>query len=267
MLNLFKKTLTEEQIKQLDQTVAKFKKNPHQFRFTVIFFLTSILFGILSVYLLQQKFALLMQKDGKVEIKEIIKRVEVPQEDQPIIEPDKEATDEAMLIQNSWKLKKNDPCNILALVPPYEIKDNQEKWVYQTNNQKDLGVFTQMTFIEFQKTNKIDEAFIYPKGKVSIYCADNTEEWDASTLVNKIRESLEIDKADDTTIKSSEEDSMWDKTVQKIKFSEGSIYGDDPYYAMTTDQHLYLISKSNSTENENILKDTKTIFENLVFLD
>jgi hypothetical protein len=271
MLNFFKKTLTEEQIKQLDQAAEKFKKNPHQFRFTVVFFLTSIFFGVLSIYLLQQKFALLMQKDGKVEIKEIIKNVPVPAKD--VLEPTKEATEEASII-NSWEFKKNEECNLLIPVSPYEIsadeESNNKKWIYESmETETEFPFLNNIVKVHFPETNENISESLSP-GKIEIYCDKNSETLNNLSLEEKIKSILPDGSNEDDpqiAIKSSEEVVLWGRNVQKISFSDNKKLGNRPYYIFTTSEHIYLIYSEENTDEPMIEKDLKKTFYGLFFLD
>jgi hypothetical protein len=271
MLNFFKKNLTEEQIKQMDETIAKFKKNPHQFRFTVIFFLTSLLFGLLSIYLLQQKFALLMQKNGKIEIREVIKNVPVPPEEKPSVAPSQEATDSAEEIKEdftSWTFKKNDGCNILAPISPYKDINYSRNWKSYSKTAGDdfpnpvLNIFEKMELISFSNENNETNL-----GLVAIYCTDNTDKISVSGLKDKIASELEKDEElKQTSILESNEITMWNKDAMKIVMSGGTLDG-VTYYATTTDSHLYLFLTKTESDDEMVKKDVSRIFNGIIFLD
>jgi len=271
MLNFFKKNLTEEQIKQMDKTIAKFKKNPHQFRFTVIFFLTSLLFGLLSIYLLQQKFALLMQKNGKVEIKEVIKNVPVPPPDVTIEPTTQEATDSTKEVKEdtaSWTLKKSNNCNVLVPISPYKSDDNSRNWRSYSQTAGNefpnpiFNIFEKMEIISFSNENNETNL-----GLVAIYCTDNTEKISVAGLKDKIASELEKDeKFKDTTIVEASEITMWNKDSMKIVMSGGVLDG-VTYYATTTDQHLYFFLTKAESDDETVKKDTERIFNGIIFLD
>lgn len=273
MLNFFKKNLTEKQIKQMDKAIEKFKKNPHQFRFTVIFFLTSIVFGLLSIYLLQQKFALLMQKNGKVEIKEVIKNVPVPAKD--VLEPTQEATESAAVDndtpQTDWSLVKNEDCNVLIPLSPYQlITDDSEpqKWQSHSFSKGDevpsafLNIFDQMEIVGFSNTDETNES-----GRMGVYCTNNTDGQSVEELKNKIDNELKTNEdLKEISIISSLEKKLWQKDGLEITFSGSNLDG-QVFYAIATDKHFYLINKQAETDNETVKKDLERMFGGLIFLD
>ncbi len=269
MFNFFKKNLTEEQLKQLDATVEKFKKNPHQFRFTVVFFLTSILFGVLSIYLLQQKFALLMQKNGKVEIKEVIKNVPVPPPD-VTLEPSQEATSAAVTEDiNSWKFKKNTACNILLPLSPYQSADNEIKtWKSFSMSEGDglsapfLNIFDQRELAGFSSDDKLTDS-----GRIVIYCAQKQENKPLAELKTMIDQELAKTASDQKiSIISSLEKTLWNKNALEITFSGGEIDG-QIFYLTSTDKHFYLIGKQATSSDEVVKKDVERMLHGLIFLD
>lgn len=275
MFNFFKKTLTEEQMKQMDKTIEKFKKNPHQFRFTVMFFISSIVFGLLSIFLLQQKFSLLMKKGGKPEIREIVKKVFVTPSPQVSITPSQEATTEANITKKtSWTLEKSELCNVLLPISPYKVGyDNNnllKTWIYSETQEKNsfpsFDIFNSETSVSFEETNE-DSGTI--PGRISILCADNLEKINAKTLTEKIENYLnnmgEIE-GNIIAISSNEETSILGFTARKISFTNG-LLEDTPYYAIATDNHLYLVSQISQLEDLQVKKDTLNIFNGIIFLD
>lgn len=270
MFNLFKKNLTEAQIKQMDQTIEKFKKNPHQFRFTVIFFFTSVLFGILTIYLLQQKFALLMQKNGKVEIKEIIKNVPVPPPD-VTLEPTTEATQAAQLDPTAWQLKKNEDCNVLVPVSPYQSnnKNNQlQTWKATSStselssNSAFLNLFNKKELIGFTSDDQPTET-----ARLVVLCADNPDNKSLQDLKYMISTKLTTEETfKDISIVSSLEKTYWNRPSLELIFSGSSLDG-QVFYATVTNKHFYLVSKQITTSDETVKKDADRIINGLIFLD
>ncbi|MFZ5437599.1 MAG: hypothetical protein ACOZAK_00900 [Patescibacteria group bacterium] len=271
MLNFLKKNLSEEQLKQVDKTLEKFKKNPHQFRFTVMFFLTSILFGVLSIYLLQQKFALLMQKNGKVEIKEVIKNVPVPPAD-VTIKPTEEATNSTAVSDKlNWQLQKNENCNVLVPVSPYKTTaDNGElaQWkTYSLAADNDfptpfLNIFNQIELVGFTESDQPTEA-----GRMIIYCTDNPDGKAVLDLKNKITTELETNEdLKEITIVSSLEKKLWGKASLELVFSGRNLDG-QIFYATATNKHFYLIGKQVTNPDENVKKDLERMFNGIIFLD
>jgi len=269
MFNFFKKNLTEEQLKQLDTTVEKFKKNPHQFRFTVIFFLTSLLFGVLSIYLLQQKFALLMQKNGKVEIKEVIKNVPVPPPD-VTLEPSQEDTSAAVIEDaTTWKLKQNQACNILLPLSPYQSTESEVKtWKSFSMSVGDglsapfLNIFDQRELAGFSSDDKLTDS-----GRIVIYCAQNQENKSLAELKTMIDQELAKTTTEQTvSVISTLEKTLWNKDVLEITFSGGEIDG-QVFYLTSTSKHFYMVGKQATSPDEMVKKDLERMLHGLIFLD
>lgn len=267
MFNFFKKSLTQEQLDQVNQLAEKFKKNPHQFRFTVLFFFTSLLFGGLTIYLLQQKFALMLQKNGKVEIKEIIRNVPMPFPE-VTLEPTKEATGSANpgKGETTWTLKKNENCNVVVPVSPYQEENEGIKRNWMTYSmfspQPFLNIFDQTETIRFENTEDDTSS-----SSISIYCANNQGKTSLIDLRNEIDRQLASNASlQEVSILSSIEKNTWGKESLELIFSGGGLDG-KKFYAVTTAKHFYLVSKEVNSSDEVVRQDAERIFHGLLFLD
>ena len=277
MQNILNKFLSKDQNKQLEETLEKFRKNPHQFRFTVIFFLTSMAFGLLSVYLIQQKIQLRIEKTLE-QNKQQIANQPSPQPSiisptkQPSIEPTKMPGDD----QWGWSFDKVENCNLLIPKSPYIAGYDQNniirdwKFTYlKVGNDFPipfLNIFDQVALTTFRSKEETNEN---PPGEIAVYCNNNLENLTSNNLKEKIQTVIDNDeelKQANLTIAESTETSIWGKSVVKIVFAGGKL-DEKIFYAFTTSKHLYLVNQEINIDDEQVKKDVANIFYGLIFLD
>ena len=211
-------------------------------------------------------------KEGKPEIREIVKEIFVTPPPKTSITPSPEATSEAEIIEEtSWILEKSESCNVLIPISPYKAsyEDNNtitRSWSsYSMTAGNDfptpfLDIFNYVTINIFKSNEDTSEN---PRGMISIYCNNNVDKISDNDLKNKIISSAE---EIGLSITETEEVEKWDKKSTKLLFSGGKFEG-KIFYAFTTDKHLYLIGYENTHNDQPVIDDTLRSFNNLIFLD
>lgn len=175
----------------------------------------------------------------------------------------------------SWSLKKSQTCGISLSIPPAEepyiipkdpntapsaADEEGNYWIFEQTD-AELFMFKQMARAIFKNPEKPGSGYV--SAAVEIYCDENTEGYSTDELMK----SLETDLDDNFSVVKVREildDQKWSLPVKMVRF-QGGTFGNEQYYLLATESHIYLVRSYGESVNPDITGIRDQIFLQLRF--
>lgn len=178
-------------------------------------------------------------------------------------------------LPRDWSLKKSQTCGVTFIIPPAEepyiipndpntpptgTDEEGNYWIYEQTD-AELFMFKDMARAIFKNPERSGSGYV--SAAVEVYCASNTDKYTTDTLMKTLETSLD-ENFSIIKIKEILDDQKWDMPVKLVRF-QGGTFGNEQYYLLATDSHLYLIRSFGGTSNTDIIAARDRIFSQLRF--
>jgi len=174
-----------------------------------------------------------------------------------------------------WSLEKSQTCGIYFSIPPAEepylipndpntpptgTDEEGNYWIYEQTD-AELFMFKHMARAIFKNPERVGSGYV--SAAVEVYCDDNTAGYTTDTLMKTLETSLD-ENFSIVKVKEILDDQKWDVPVKMVKF-QGGTFGNEEYYLLATDSHLYLIRSFGGSSNADVTTIRDQIFSQLRF--
>lgn len=184
-------------------------------------------------------------------------------------------------LPDDWNYMASQVCGVNVPFPPHTLDDyftpeefdkltpvseKGAEWIFTDGDNSGLFSFENLTTIRFSHK---ESGSGYIPASVEISCSENTQNLDSDGLLAQIKQDLNALNAEQPemiiTVTEKGVVNKWGQPVQVVSFEGGMFNPEQNFYLLTTPKYIYMITQDYLSQNELLIQDTNTIFDNLVF--
>ncbi len=174
-----------------------------------------------------------------------------------------------------WALKKSQTCGISLVIPPAEdpyiiprdpntqpsaTDEEGNYWIFEESD-AELFMFKHMTRAIFKNPERAGSGYV--SAAVEVYCDDNQEGYTTDELMVSLETSLN-ENFSVIRVKEILDDQKWGTAVKMVRF-QGGTFGNEQYYLLATNSHIYLVRSFGGSSNTDVTAVRDQIFSQLRF--
>ncbi len=174
-----------------------------------------------------------------------------------------------------WSLKKSQTCGITFAIPPDEepyiiprdpntqpssTDEEGNYWMYEESD-SELFMFDNMVRAIFKNPERVGSGYV--SAAVEVYCSENSEGYTTDELMKTLETSLN-ENFSVIKVKEILDDQKWGIPVKMVRF-QGGTFGNEQYYLLATDSHIYLIRSFGGSSNSDVTAVRDQIFAQIRF--